>query len=80
MASATHQRERPMRLDAEMVRDVITEAVRSTVRDVDAAVVDAIAAEACGEATPDQLALVWFLFETPKGENDAERDRGREGG
>lgn len=69
-----------MRLDAEMVRDVITEAVRSTARDVDAAVVEAIAAEACGEATPDQLALVRFLFETPKGEDDGRQDRGREGG
>lgn len=53
-----------MRLDPEMVREVIAETARQVVGEIDRDIVEAIVAEACGEATPGQLALLDFLFET----------------
>lgn len=62
--------QRPLRpevtdaLDPEIVRQVIEAVARHTVAEIDTDIVEAIAAEACGEATPEQLALVRFIFET----------------
>lgn len=58
-----------MPANTEFVQALMSETARQVVAEIDAEIVEAIAAG--DEATPEQQALMRFLFETPKGEDNA---------